>query len=103
MDCKEIKLVSPKGNQSRIFIGQTDAKAEARILWTTDVKSQLTGKEKTLMLGKTEDTRTCGQQRMKWLNGIIDSMDMSLRKLQEIVQDREAWHAIVHGIVKSRT
>ena len=67
------------------------------------MKSQLTGKEKTLMLGKTEDTRTCGQQRMKWLDGIIDSMDMSLRKLQEIVQDREAWHAIVHGIVKSRT
>ena len=79
LDCKEIQPVHPKGNQSSIFIGRTDAKAETPILWPPDVKSGLL--EKTLMLGKIEDKRRRGQQRMRLLDGIIDSMDMSLSKL----------------------
>ena len=81
LDSKEIKPVNPKESQPWIFIGRIDAEAEAPILWLPDVKSQLTGKD--LMLGKIEGMRRRGPERIRWLNGIIDSMDMSLSRLRD--------------------
>ena len=100
LDCKGIKPVNPKGNQPWTFIRRTDAEAEALIFWPPDAKSQLIGN--TLMLGKIEGTRS-GQQRMRWLDGIIDTMNTSLSKFWEIVKDRGAKRAAVHGISKSHT
>ena len=94
MNCKEIQPVHPKGGQSWVFIGRTNAKPEAPVLWPPD--AELTH-WKRLMLGKVEGKRRRGWQRMRWLDSIIDLIDMNLSKLWEIVEDREAWRATVHG------
>ena len=99
LDCKEIQLIHPKRNLSWKFIVRTDAEAETPILWP--LRWRTDSFEKTLMLGMIEGRRRRGSQR--WSNGIIDSMDMNFNKLQELVMDRGAWCAAVHGVAKRRT
>ena len=101
LDCKEIKPVHPKGNQLWIFMGRTDAEAEAPLLEPSDAKNWLIGKDADA--GKDWGQEEKGWQRNRWLDIIIDSMNVSLSKFREIVKDREAWHATVHGIIKNQT
>ena len=101
LDCKEMKPVNPKGNRSWIFIGRTDTEAETPILWPPDLKNWFI--LKSLMLRNSEGSRRRGQQRMRQLDGMTKSMDISFSKLRELLIDREAWRAVVHGVSKNWT
>ena len=101
LDCKEIQLVHCKGNQSWACIGRTDAEAEIIILWPADAKNWLIWKYPDA--GKDWRWEEKGRQRMRWLDDITNVRDMTLSRFRELVMDREAWHATVHGVVKSQT
>ena len=101
LDCKEIQLVHSEGDRPWDFFGRNDAEAETPVLWPPHAKSGLIGKDSDA--GRDWGQEEKGTTRMRWLVGIMDSMDVRLSELREMVMDREAWRAVIHGVAKSRT